>query len=260
MALITVRGYVVALRDFSTFDQVVTFLDEQGRILRVLARGVRKITSKNGRHLVVGNFNESEIFASRFLDQTLSKLKKTVALVPVPWAFHDYAAFALLNEYASLQTTNNRALFNYYQGLCDQLKTAQFRDVALLMTALVFITRTEGLLTARIKCSDCATTDDIAVDRNDGAWRCKACLVVANGDRYPMTKADVTVLRAIFNHERITKPVSQATVIALVRFFRWLFATHLGMHFNSLQKWKREPAQNGVDQLQSTQQHVNKPQ
>lgn len=235
MALTTFRGYVVSLRDHATFDRIVKFLDERGAVVAAFAPGVRKITSKNGRHLAVGNLNETEMYGSRFPGAALGRLKRTVALVPAPWEFNEYAAFALLNEYAERQTRPSRALYGFYGDLCAQIAAKRPREAPLLMATCAFVARDGGLPAASARCADCGAESPDAVDRADGAWRCGDCGRRAGGDPYPMRPELVGALRAVLRGRRVPEPVPAAGFTALVRFFRWLFSEHLGMSFKSLE-------------------------
>lgn len=83
MALTISNCYIIKLTDYMLFDQVVSFLTENGQRHHVLALGVKKIMSKNGRNLQVGNYNQIEFFQAREQGK-VGKLKKTVVINPIP--------------------------------------------------------------------------------------------------------------------------------------------------------------------------------
>jgi DNA repair protein RecO (recombination protein O) len=76
MAETIYRGYVVNKYPFQVFDEIVTFLIENGRKIPCLSRGSRKIESKNARNLFIGSYVEFQIFQSRS-DDKISRLKKS---------------------------------------------------------------------------------------------------------------------------------------------------------------------------------------
>jgi DNA repair protein RecO (recombination protein O) len=79
MAETIYSGYVITKQPYQTFDEVVTFLKNDGQKISCLSRGSRKIESKNARHLFLGSYVEFEIFQSRHEDK-LSRLKKVTTI------------------------------------------------------------------------------------------------------------------------------------------------------------------------------------
>lgn len=75
-----IKGYVVNRIDYQQNDEIITILDENGNRIPVISLGSRKITSKNGRNLFLGNYCEFEIFMAR-VDNKVSRLKKCNAIV-----------------------------------------------------------------------------------------------------------------------------------------------------------------------------------
>ena len=60
-----IKGYLIAKQDYRDSDEVITFIDENGVKYSCLSLGSRKIESKNGRNLFLGNFCEFEIFLNQ---------------------------------------------------------------------------------------------------------------------------------------------------------------------------------------------------
>lgn len=77
-----IKGYVVNRIDYQQNDEIITILDENGNRIPVISLGSRKITSKNGRNLFLGNYCEFEIFMARIANK-VSRLKKCNAIVQV---------------------------------------------------------------------------------------------------------------------------------------------------------------------------------
>lgn len=75
MAETIVKGYLVNRIDFDVFDEIITFISDTGNIFTVVAKGVKKILSKNAKSLFFGSLCEFEFFASRKIDG-VGKLKK----------------------------------------------------------------------------------------------------------------------------------------------------------------------------------------
>lgn len=79
MAAQIVKGYIVKRMDYQLNDEIITILAENGQLISCISLGSRKIISKNGRNLFLGNFCEFEIFIAR-TENKLSRLKKCNAI------------------------------------------------------------------------------------------------------------------------------------------------------------------------------------
>ena len=73
------KGYLINKVDYLLNDEIVTFITEDGAKLPCLSMGSRKISSKNGRNLFLGNYCEFEIFLARNAAK-MSRLKKCQAI------------------------------------------------------------------------------------------------------------------------------------------------------------------------------------
>ncbi len=72
MSINKINGYLIHSKDFNLYDQILTYITEDGFIKTFYALGVKKINSKNARSIKIGNFVEIEFFNS----SKLSKIKK----------------------------------------------------------------------------------------------------------------------------------------------------------------------------------------
>lgn len=82
-------GLVIKTIDYDDFDQIITVLT-QDDVFSFIAKGTRKIKSKNRVALQLGNIIEIEIFKAR-LKGKVSKLKKAVLLKQLPLETADTA-------------------------------------------------------------------------------------------------------------------------------------------------------------------------
>jgi DNA repair protein RecO (recombination protein O) len=67
-------GYLISNSEYKSFDEIITVLTNKGKRVAMIAMGVKKITSKNGRNLRFGSLTEFTYFQSRSEDK-VSKLK-----------------------------------------------------------------------------------------------------------------------------------------------------------------------------------------
>lgn len=89
MATNSYAGLVIKTIDYDDFDQIITILTNED-VFTFIAKGTRKIKSKNRVALQLGNIIEVEIFQAR-LRGKVSKLKKAVILKQPPLETADTA-------------------------------------------------------------------------------------------------------------------------------------------------------------------------
>ena len=77
------KGYIIAIKDYQLFDNVITFFGEDNRVYNLLSLGSRKILSKNGRNMKVGALIDFAFFNAR-LDTNLSRLEKLTIINDAP--------------------------------------------------------------------------------------------------------------------------------------------------------------------------------
>ena len=56
MSINKINGYLIHSKDFNLYDQILTYITEDGFIKTFYALGVKKINSKNARSIKIGNF------------------------------------------------------------------------------------------------------------------------------------------------------------------------------------------------------------
>lgn len=98
MSEIITKGYLINKQDFETFDEIITFINEYGNKFTCIAKGTKKITSKNARSLRVGNFCEFQFFLARN-ENKVSKLMKVNVIDAVKWPIYRQS-LVLLNNLA----------------------------------------------------------------------------------------------------------------------------------------------------------------
>ncbi len=113
-----IKGYIVKKNNYQLNDEIVTILDENGWLISFISLGSRKITSKNGRNLFLGNYCECEIFMSR-TENKLSRLKKCHAIKQKDWRLSNIEPFNLLCECINKTNTNGKINFIFWTKLLD---------------------------------------------------------------------------------------------------------------------------------------------
>lgn len=130
MSLKVFKGIVIKEIDYLNDNKIFTIMTDSS-LITFLALGVKKITSKNGVALQLGNFIEVEIFQARLKDK-VSKLKKATIIKQPPLFISDTAKVLLeiikwmqkLSDY-SLELFNSyiEALNLFGENYNHQLKT-----------------------------------------------------------------------------------------------------------------------------------------
>ncbi|WEK83165.1 MAG: DNA repair protein RecO [Mycoplasma sp.] len=156
----TINGYLISTLDFGDFDQIITFLSEEGNLYPCLSKGSRKLESKNRSQLRIGNFCQFEVFLARHKDK-MSRLKKCKAINEADWRLGFFQPFNLLVE--SIQNSNfkNKALYNYFVYIYELLKTEKYSEKELILITLEKFCLLNGISLEVNKCVECGTTKQI---------------------------------------------------------------------------------------------------
>lgn len=111
------KGYLIAKNDFETFDEIITFINEFGNKFVCLAKGTKKIESKNGRNLQLGNFCEFQFFLARDTNK-VSKLMKANVLKTIDWPNYRQSLITL-NSLANQLVYPDIKNYKFYDSLWD---------------------------------------------------------------------------------------------------------------------------------------------
>jgi len=115
MSEIITKGYLIDKHDFQTFDEIITFINEFGNKFVCIAQGTRKIESKNGRNLLLGNYCEFQFFLARNEDK-VSKLMKANAITRVEWPIYRQS-FVTLNALANQLIYPDTKNYKFYEQM-----------------------------------------------------------------------------------------------------------------------------------------------
>lgn len=116
MSLVITEGYLIGRYNYLEFDEILIFINKYGNKFTCLAKGIKKIQSKNARALQWGNFLQIELFYSQSLNK-ISKLKKVTILNSLD--FDKSCNLGLITAgdvLCTLKSTNIQA-FNFYQEI-----------------------------------------------------------------------------------------------------------------------------------------------
>ena len=116
MAFVITKGYLIDRHDFDVFDEILTFINEYGNKFTCFAAGTRRITSKNARSLIYGNYLEMEIFHSPNPNK-LSRLKKVTTISSIDFKYSNNLGLLTISDLLSLTPKLNVKMYYLYQEI-----------------------------------------------------------------------------------------------------------------------------------------------
>lgn len=173
MALIVTKGYLINRQDYDVFDEILTFINEFGNRFVCFAPGVRRITSKNARSLIYGNFLEFEFFYSK---NKMSKLKKVTTISSVDFKYSCTVAMNTINELLSYVSRMNSALYSFYQEILAEIMLEK-DDYLISCYAFIKFIKITNLRFETTKCTKCSSEFDlITLSFTHHGFICQNCI------------------------------------------------------------------------------------
>lgn len=116
MSTIKINGYLIHQKNFNVYDEILTYLTEDGYIKTLYALGVKKINSKNSRSIKYGNLVEIEFFNTTNINK-ISKLKKIVNITEFDLKKSQSLALLLMNGIVFIQKYIDKNVYLIYQEI-----------------------------------------------------------------------------------------------------------------------------------------------
>lgn len=113
-------GYLIDIKDYQLFDNILTFITPTKRF-SCLSLGSRKINSKNSRNLFYGSKSEIIFFESRN-NNKLSRLKKINNIDQPNWSIQNKKVLYLLNDIALKTDFVVNETYLFYEKWLNYLK------------------------------------------------------------------------------------------------------------------------------------------
>lgn len=153
MAETIVNGYIVNRVDYDVFDEIITFIADTGNVFTVLARGVKKILSKNAKALFYGSLVQIEFFPSRKVEG-IGKLKKIHLLEKNSFELNNKKSLFILNSLVFISKLNGDNFFTFFRKTIDLIKSEN-DDNSLILFILISASKFLGLRINLESCSFC---------------------------------------------------------------------------------------------------------
>ncbi len=153
MAAKILQGYLIDKVDYADNDEIITFLDTNSNKHTCISFGSRKIQSKNGRNLFLGNYCNFEFFESRNPSK-MSRLKSCKAINRVDWRMAFFRPFNILCECVK-QTQDNQYLYTFYKWMLETFVSNTYSEKELILIILHKFCLIIGLNLEINKCIEC---------------------------------------------------------------------------------------------------------
>ena len=184
MSQTTKKGFLIARFDHGIFDEIITFIDDYGNKFVCLAKGTKKIYSKNARNLQIGNYCEFIFFLAREINK-MSKLVKVNAIKQIQWPIFK-TSFFLLNELANKLIYPSIKNFNFYKNLLPITINSSFNDQKTQLIILQKFCKLSGIELFVDKCVLCGSKKIKTINFNLNGLICKDCFAQNNKELYPL--------------------------------------------------------------------------
>ena len=184
MSQTIIKGFLIARLDHSTFDEIITFIDDYGNKFVCLAKGTKKIYSKNARNLQIGNYCEFIFFLAREINK-ISKLVKVNVIKQIQWPIFR-TSFFLLNELANKLIYPSIKNSIFYKNLLPLTTNPSFNDQKAQLIILQKFCKLSGIELFVDKCVLCGSNKIKTMNFNLKGLICQNCFTQNNKELYPL--------------------------------------------------------------------------
>lgn len=230
MSEIITKGYLLNVVDYEIFDQIITFINEHGNIFSCIALGVKKIKSKNARHLKFGSFLEFNFFMGKTFDK-VGKLKKVVSLDNVEYKIATNNALILLNQLYFKAKPIGVNFYNFYQEMLGLILKDYDQDLIIIKSLLEFIFKSGVSLTIE-HCVFCKSKKIVNFDEANMGFVCK-------DHNNSQLNISINVIKLIYatkfiDIKKIENLFNEKDKQITIKFLIYLINSYLGINLYSL--------------------------
>lgn len=229
-----IKGYVVNRIDYQQNDEIITILDENGNRIPVISLGSRKITSKNGRNLFLGNYCEFEIFMARFANK-VSRLKKCNAIVQADWRIANIESFNLLCECVCKTNSNGEINFIFWKKMLDLILSNQYSIKQLDLIIMQKFCLLNGISLEVNKCVVCGSRILKTLNFNKHGMVCNVHFNPRSEKAYSLEENKLFYY--LFNNEYKKTSMYTASFNFAIKLLKEYIDNNLGIKFDTLFKY-----------------------
>lgn len=195
MSLVVTKGYLIGRYNYSTFDEILIFLNNFGNKFTCIALGTRKISSKNSRALFFGNYLEIEMFYSNI--NKLAKLKKVVAINQIGFEYSSNLAFFTINDILSNMKELNKNWYSFYQDIIVKVLMNYDQYELSVYIYLIFIQKIFKKINL-IKCNHPISRTKFGYSFVKKGFVCTTCFPTIKS----LDKDELEIFKDIFNNNK----------------------------------------------------------
>lgn len=184
MSLTITNGFLIDRFDHDTFDEIITFINDYGNKFVCLAKGIKKISSKNARNLQIGNYCEFTFFLARDLNK-ISRLVKANAIKQIKWPIYR-TSFFLLNELANKLVYPSIKNFNFYENSLSMTTDPSFNDQKAQLIVLQKFCKLSGISLLVDRCVLCGSHKIKTMNFSLKGLICQNCFKKNDKEIYPL--------------------------------------------------------------------------
>lgn len=167
------KGYLISKFNYDVFDEVISFLTNEGELINCFSSGSRKINSKNGRNLFFGSFIEFEFFRKH--SSKLNKLKKAVAIRYVDSKIYNNITIKKINILISkFKFSKNVRIYLLYQEILALIMLDKKDNIIFNYFFIKFIGLLHPIVNEK-KCLKCGSLNICAYSFSKCNFLCNLC-------------------------------------------------------------------------------------
>lgn len=234
MAETVFKGYLIKKTDYRDNDEIITFLDTNGNKHTCISLGSRKITSKNGRNLFLGNFCNFEVFLARSANK-VSKLKKCQAIDYVNWRMQMYQPFLLLCECVNKTENKGKVLFEFFHKLLDLINQGKYGDRLTILIILQKYCILNGISLEVNKCVLCGKKIVKSISFKHKGILCYECLKSTHSNDFKLEESKLFYY--LFRNEYDQLGLYAPEYDFAIKCLKQYIDDNLGIKFESLLKF-----------------------
>ena len=229
-----IKGYIVKRINYQLNDEIITILNENGQLISFISLGSRKITSKNGRNLFLGNYCEFEIFIAR-IENKLSRLKKCYAITQVDWRLANIEPFNLLCECITKTNTIGKINFVFWSKILDLILKNEYSLKQLNLIIMQKFCILNGINLEVNKCIVCGSKILKTISFKKHGMVCNIHYNPKTEKAY--TLEETKLFHYLFNSEYKKTNMFASSFDFAIKLLKEYIDTNLGIKFDTLFKY-----------------------
>ncbi|MGL6125091.1 MAG: DNA repair protein RecO [Metamycoplasmataceae bacterium] len=166
-----IRGIIISKSPYLDNDEILNFLTDNS-LIKIYAKGVRKIDSKNRSNLILGSLVDMEVFEFYSKDNSYL-LKKAIRVQELPELAKENADKIEMTIRIITKVRNfDEDIYNTYVLLLNNFESINFYKMQTFLISKILESNGEGL--SFLRCVICSSNQNLfSFDIREGGMLCK---------------------------------------------------------------------------------------